>query len=409
MAARGDTSPGCRVLVLFGAIPLYGQEHANIQVFDELRNEGVEALFLTNARYGHHWIHPELDRLGLRYMAVPFNLPPRRGMGLRAGLAILRDVWRTNRAFRRAVREFRPTHLHVMNIAYVLSVTPALFLCRVPLIYRIGDAPPLSNFLARWLWRRLARRCSRLVANSRFVRELCVKSGFPQKKIRHVYSAAPIHSGRSDSLRIERNDSDEGEDESEDIELQRDDSVVSFLYCGQIASAKGVHLVIESAMKLLAEKRPVRVFLAGNYSYRNPFALELVKRVKDAGLEDSIRFLGYVKNSRDLFQLADVHLCPSLWEEPLSNTVLEAKGAGIPSIIFPRGGLAETVTHGVDGWVCEQQTAEGVEEAMRFYLDHPAERRRHGEAALESARPEAPFGRARFRREWAAVFKETYA
>lgn len=409
MAAR-ETSPECRVLVLFGAIPLYGQERANIQVFDELRDEGIEALFLTNARYGHHWIHPELDRLGLRYTAVPFNLPPRRGMGLAAGLALLRDVWRTNLAFRRAVREFRPTHLHVMNIAYVLSVTPAIFLCRVPLIYRVGDVPPLSNFLHRWLWRRLARRCSRMVGISRFIRELCVKSGFPERKIHHVYSATPVlHAGRSDSVRIERKRSAETQSESEVLELHRDGDAISFLYCGQIAEGKGVHLVVESAMKLRAEGLPVLLFLAGDYSYRNPFAQDLMRRVKNAGLEDSIRFLGFVKNSRDLFRLADVHLCPSLCDEALGNTVLEAKGAGVPSVIFPRGGLAETVTHRVDGWVCGQQTAEGVEEAMRFYLEHPAERRRHGQAALESARPDAPFGRARFRREWAAVFKETFA
>ena len=125
------------------------------------------------------------------------------------------------------------------------------------------------------------------------------------------------------------------------------------------------------------------------------------------GFGQSIVFLGYVNNAQDLMSIADVHLCPSLWEEPLSNTTLEAKSAGIPSIIFPRGGLSETVRHGVDGWICQLQTAEGIEEALKYYLDHPSARIQHGAAARESATGNAQFGWNRSANEWRSAFQDT--
>jgi glycosyltransferase involved in cell wall biosynthesis len=395
-----------RVLVLFGAIPLYGQERANIQVFDELRHEGIESHFLTNARFGDLWIHPELDRLGLPRTPAPFGLPPRRGMGLRGIAALVRDIIGTHIAFFRALRAFRPTHVHVMNISYLLFVTPAIFFLRLPLIYRIGDAPPRANMVQRWLWKRLGRRCTRLVSNARFVRDLCGRSGFPEEKMQHIYSAAPALEGGGDGpWRFERHENDDAGQPTEFIELAREPGTLTLLYCGQLTKPKGVHLLVSAALKLLGEGRRLRLLLAGNFRCRNPFAEELAARVSESGFGESIRFLGFIRNSRDLFRLADVHVCPSLWDEPLSNSVLEAKGAAVPSIVFPRGGLVETVRHGVDGWICARQSTQGIGEAIRFYLDHPDERFRHGRAAAESALPDARFGVARFRREWAEVFR----
>lgn len=58
-----------------------------------------------------------------------FRAAKARGLG--------RGVW----AFRRIARAYRPTHIHVANPHYVLSVLPALLVTRTPVVYRLGDAP----------------------------------------------------------------------------------------------------------------------------------------------------------------------------------------------------------------------------------------------------------------------------
>jgi len=60
------------------------------------------------------------------------------------------------------------------------------------------------------------------------------------------------------------------------------------------------------------------------------------------------------------------------------------------------------VTHGENGWVCRDETAEAVAEGIEYFLD--AGRQQRG---MQSARASAAlFGRDRFERSWRAVFTE---
>ena len=75
-----------RVLVIFGNIPLLGHERGNIQVFNALKERGVEALFVTHKEYGHEVIQPALDRLGHRWTWRPTRACSRAGWTSGRGL-----------------------------------------------------------------------------------------------------------------------------------------------------------------------------------------------------------------------------------------------------------------------------------------------------------------------------------
>jgi glycosyltransferase involved in cell wall biosynthesis len=174
---------------------------------------------------------------------------------------------------------------------------------------------------------------------------------------------------------------------------------------GQISVEKGVPILVEAVQRLLGRGRDLVLLLAGDYSWRNPMAEAMMARIKAAGLEERIQFLGYQENVPALLRGAALHVCPSIWGEPLSNVVMEAKAAGVPSVVFPDGGLPEIVEHLVDGYVCSDKTVEALMEGIEWFLDHPAERRRAGEAARRSY--EEKFGPERFQREWVEVFRGT--
>jgi glycosyltransferase involved in cell wall biosynthesis len=98
-----------------------------------------------------------------------------------------------------------------------------------------------------------------------------------------------------------------------------------------------------------------------------------------------------------------VHCCPSRPEqrEGLAGVVLEAKLAGVPSVVTPTGSLPELVRHGVDGWVARAPTADALAEGLRHYLTDPQARDRAGAEARASL---DAFSEARFAEAWAHVF-----
>ena len=65
---------------------------------------------------------------------------------------------------------------------------------------------------------------------------------------------------------------------------------------------------------------------------------------------------GYSANPYEYLLRADAHVAPSIYEEPFGLVAIEAKKVGIPSIIFPSGGLKDLVKNNVNGFVTPQKS-----------------------------------------------------
>jgi glycosyltransferase involved in cell wall biosynthesis len=378
-----------RVLVLLGGIPLHGQERGNIEVFRSISELRLRAKFITNRRWGHLSVQPELTRLGFEWTTAKFG--PLIGWNL-LGLDFLRTVvgvLNTNWVLLREVRQWRPTHLHVMNWLYVLYASPLIFLLRIPLIYRLGDVPPESTFLHKWLWRLICRRAACIVCNSQFIKRELNRSGGQTRRARIIYSSTPIR--------------DQSVEHATHKELPE---ATYLLYTGQISMEKGIPILVDAVRRCLADGCDIVLQLAGDYTWRNPMTEALLAKLKQDGLDQRIQFLGYRDDIPYLLRSSDVHVCPSVCSEAFANAVLEAKAEGIPSIVFPDGGLPEMIEHTVDGFICADKTVEALVEGICWFLDHPEERKGAGEAARRSLKQK--FGPERFQRQWASALLDTW-
>ncbi len=361
------SGPKGRILVLFGNIPMLGQERGNIEAISALRERGWDALFITHHKWGHLHVQPELDRHGLPWAVATYADRFQRGMGLTGWLLRLLEITVGSWQLLRILRSYRPTHVHLCNSAWFLSFLPVLLFTRIPVVYRLGDAPPRHRWIHRAFWRHLLiPRVSRFVCISRFIAGELGRMGPVDGKVTVIYSRPPGRRPSSENL------------------PEQSPSFFTFAYVGQLISEKGVAELVEAAICTCMNDRRARFIVVGDFTWRNPFAQSLIADVREAGQENQIVFLGYVQDVERLLRAADVHLCPSLCPEALGSTVLEAKRGRLPSIIFPSGGLPEIVTHGVDGLVCRETTAVAIEAACRYYLNKPALARKHGEAAHES-------------------------
>ena len=391
-----------RVLIALGNLNLNGQERGNIEVYRALQADGVEARFATHAEWGHRHIQPYLGRLGLAWSPVPYARHFTKQLGVGGAIRNLRQVRASSRAFRQLGREIQPTHVHLANPHYALNVLPALRTMGASVIYRMGDAPTLHHAVYRQLWSHgILPRVDRFVCNSEYVRETALASGVPEEKTTVILSTPPQRRAIAIS------------DLPSDLVAERTGTTEAFagrtvVYVGQFAAHKGVDRLVDAALHLCRQRDDVRFLIAGAPPNRSDFASSLVKRVLVENQGERIRFLGYVEDIPGLLEIADIHTAPSVWEEPLANTVLEAKRAGVPSVLFPSGGLPELVVQqGLDAYLCSDKTPDALALGLQHYLDMSDGEL--GRAATASHQSLSALGcdEATFRSRWLQVLTET--
>ena len=157
------------------------------------------------------------------------------------------------------------------------------------------------------------------------------------------------------------------------------------VYLGRIQKSKGVQELYDAAKTVVRRHALVDFYLAGQNSWRNSFAERLMRQNAEAGLSDRIRFLDHMSDIGSLLEKADLHVCPSISSgESFPNVVLEAKHAGLPSVVFPTAGLPEAVVHGREGLVCSGSSSMELAEKIEQYVLSPSLCRQHGTAARRS-------------------------
>lgn len=81
-----------------------------------------------------------------------------------------------------------------------------------------------------------------------------------------------------------------------------------------------------------------------------PMRSRLEKMCREAGLCDSVVFLGKQLSIVELLSLADVYLCTSETES-FGLSALEAMSCGVPSVSSDAGGIPEVIDHGINGFL----------------------------------------------------------
>lgn len=381
---------GTRILVVMPSIPVLGMERANLQIMKMMRERGAEVLFVTDQNYGQR-VQQEVERIGCQWAATRFG----RRLGLPKGpldfagivTALARGAW----GIRRIARAYRPTHLYFTNIAYILFGLPTAR-TGLPVIFRVPNPPdthltPVKQRLSNWIWQDVVEPvCDVIVCNSRHTFRELERIVVRTRKARVIYNCVP------ERQRTQPSDAPC---------MDRDNFNIVFV--GQITAAKGVRELVDAAVRLVRARKNVSFYIAGDHEWRNPFAKGLMAEVARLGLEQRIRFTGEIQDITGLLAQCDLHVCPSVFEEPFGIVVLEAKNQGIPSVVFPSGGLTEVVTPLVDGYVCNEKSADALCEGITYFLDDPAALAAASEAARMSL---VRFSTERASEEWAAVFRE---
>jgi len=159
-------------------------------------------------------------------------------------------------------------------------------------------------------------------------------------------------------------------------QVQNDsDHRACFVALGRMVEKKGFHRLLEALGILHTQGSPADLLIGG----AGPQFAELNKQVIDLGLEDNVKFAGWIESVSDFLKQGDIFVLPSL-DEPFGIVVLEAMACGLPIISSRTDGPCEIFDED-SAYLVEIDNAEALAAAMQEALGDDRERRRRTDNA----------------------------
>ena len=147
-------------------------------------------------------------------------------------------------------------------------------------------------------------------------------------------------------------------------------------YCGQVIKEKGLQVLVRAFRRLREEFADAVLLVAGNGRDRGLF---------EGMAGHGIHLLPFQNTMPEFFSALDVFVLPTLLQEGLSRSLLEAMASGVPSIATPLGGNAETLVDEDTGYFVPPLDDSALHKRLRDLCLDAACRRRMGAAARERA------------------------
>lgn len=378
-----------RLLGLLPSIPLGGMERAALNVLRALAEQGATVHVLAERRWGTR-VQQELDSLGLAWSGINHVAGltrPRTAIELRANLL---SYLLSSYEIAVARQRHRASTLLATSETVALRARRSARRSDTIGVFRIPNPPLLRSTSVRdrlksTAWRAIGESYDHLVCNSHYTARLVAEATGDRGNVRVVRNYPPILRKRI---------------EVPAPRLEGGRRHVIFL--GQIAISKGVDVLFEAARILLPRLPDVSFALAGPTIWLDPYMGELARRIGDAGIADRFVLLGPVDDVQGILRQGAIHVCPSISPgESFPNSILDAKQAGLPSVVLPTAGLPEAVVHGIEGIVTADHSGEALADGIRQLLEDDERRRTMGAAASASLARHDP---ATLTKEWVRLF-----
>lgn len=326
------------------------QENTLLCCQDLIRVHGDDVLLVTGPALG-----PEGSLLEQgRGVPVPTTEIP----SLRRAIDPWRD-WRSYRALKRVLREFRPEVVHTHSAKGGILGRAAATALRVPAIVHTVHGAPFHPYQGR-AGRSLSRRCEKfaagkchaLVSVADAMTDLLVAAGVaPREKFTTIYSGMDVEPFlHADQHRA-----------SMRAELGFHPRHVVIGKIARLFHLKGHEYVIEAAARVVRSNPDVRFLLVGDGILRE----QLQQQIRAAGLSENFQFTGLVAPSEipKYIGAMDVLVHASL-REGLARALPQALIAGKPVVSFDVDGAREVAIPGGTGCLVAPRDVDSLAEAM---------------------------------------------
>jgi len=266
------------------------------------------------------WLRHRLTSLGINCFVIPLDAFFSPSWLLRVLLLIKRG-------------NYMALHSHefAMNChAAILSL-----LCRIPAVGTIHGKNYYPDRLQRRVLYKFLSKLSKFVAVSENIKKFLAKDiGLNINDIVVIPNGVDIEKYKSDpSTRKKIRD---------ELQINEDEILIGAV--GNLYPVKGHSTLILSAKNILSTFKNVKFVVAGRGAEQS----SLEEKIKEFGLEDSFKLLGFREDIDCLLQGFDIFAMPSL-SEGLPLSILEAMAARCVVVASRVGGIPELVSDGETG------------------------------------------------------------
>lgn len=137
------------------------------------------------------------------------------------------------------------------------------------------------------------------------------------------------------------------------------------LFTGRLTENKGVKYLIRAAKDIKGT-----ILIVGDGDEKE----NLEKLIKSERIKNVIMG-GYINPSKaslfhEFYERADVYVSPSVWEEPLGLTILEAMAAGTPVVATKKGGIVSVIKEGENGFFIRARNSKQIADTVNMLLEN---------------------------------------
>ncbi len=298
----------------------------------------------------------------LEQQGIPVEVFATQGIQVRKQsslLTALGSLGQLTPLIQKVVHQAREYDLIYANTQKALVVGAiASFLSGRRLVYHLHDILSSEHFSKTNL--RVAitlanRFASLVIANSQASAKAFMEAGGKPELIEVVYNGfePKIYQNR----------------ESEAKELRQKLGIEEKFVIGhfsRLAPWKGQHILISA----LAQSPPEAIgILVGDALFgEQDYVQELHQQVKELGLENRIKFLGFRADIPQLMTACDLVAHTSIASEPFGRVIVEAMLCGKPVIAAKAGGAIELVESGVNGFLVTPGKPEELAEVINMCI-----------------------------------------
>jgi L-malate glycosyltransferase len=338
-----------------------GAAHASQNILREYTNfTELEVDFVTSSYDGEY----HLDKIGanVRIHRLPIG-KNKENMTFQSRIDLIiyacKAYFFSQKLIRQARTENKPYDLTHSFFTVPCGFVSMLlkFQYKIPYIISLrgSDVPWYSErftwiyYILKWPIVFIWKMSSAVVANSLMIKKLALKSNSLQK-IEVIFNGINI-----DIFKPE--------------ETSQPHKYFTILCASRLSRRKGFNYVIDAVAKIKDKYPSLRLLIAGGEGNAEN---ELKEQAKKLGLEDIIRFTGFVTPNTEFVKhhhASDVFVLPSL-NEGMSNNMLEAMASGMPVIMTPTGGADELIKEGVNGYIVKFKDSNDIAEKLQILINN---------------------------------------
>jgi glycosyltransferase involved in cell wall biosynthesis len=162
------------------------------------------------------------------------------------------------------------------------------------------------------------------------------------------------------------------------VEVERDQDDFLITSVARIIPYKGHGYLIDIANELIKKYTKFKILIVGDtLSSYVSYEKSVKQKVKDLGLEDQIKFLGFREDVSSILKQSDLFIHPAIAPDPLPTVLFESLHNDLPSVATNLGGAIEILDNGNNGLLIPYNDSKKAANLINEYCSNNMLQKKH--------------------------------